>query len=327
MKSRHPLAVLLIASAVMSLWAHAPKAASPASPTREIAVTFDDLPRGGPEIGLERTQAMTAALLTSLKRYGIRVVGFANESKLYVPREIDERTALLKSWLDAGHELGNHTFSHPSLQTTPLPAFQEDVIRGETVTRLLLKEKGQALRWFRHPFLRTGPDLATRDAFVRFLAERGYRVAPVTVENSDYIFSLVYTRARERGDRGTMRRAREAYLDFTERQLDFWEGAAQAVAGRPIRQILLLHANELNADSMDAIAELLKRRGYCFLTLEEALADEIYTLPDTYAGRNGPSWLYRWAVSNGARYDWRQEPQPPEDIQAMYESALTPARP
>jgi peptidoglycan/xylan/chitin deacetylase (PgdA/CDA1 family) len=326
MKSRYPFALLLIALTVTALWAHAQEAAAPASPPREIAVTFDDLPRGGPEIGLERTQTMTAALLASLKRHGIRAVGFVNESKLYVPGEIDERAALLKSWLDAGHELGNHTFSHPSFQTTPLPAFQEDVIRGETVTRLLLKEKGQVLRWFRHPFLRTGPDLATRDAFVRFLTERGYRVAPVTVENSDYIFSLVYSRAKERGDGETMRRAREAYLDFTGRQLGFWEGAAQAVAGRPIRQILLLHANELNADSMDAIAELLKRRGYCFLTLEEALEDEVYTLPDTYAGRTGPSWLYRWAVSNGARYDWRQEPQPPEDIQEMYESALTPAR-
>lgn len=264
---------------------------------------------------------MNAALLASLKRHGIRAVGLVNESKLFVPGEIDERTAVLKNWLDAGHELGNHTFSHPSFQTTPLAAYQEDVLRGETVTRLLLEEKGQELRWFRHPFLRTGPDLATREAFETFLTARGYRVAPVTVENSDYIFSLIYTRAKERGDRETMRRTREAYLGFTARQLDFWEKVALEVVGRPIKQILLLHVNELNADAMDDVADLLKRRDYGFVTLEEALRDEAYRLPDTYAGPAGTSWLHRWAVSKGVKVDWRQEPEPPAEVLQQYRDA------
>lgn len=319
MTSRILLTVPLVAFTLTIPCSHAQEAVP--SPPREIAVTFDDLPRGGPEVGFARTQAMNAALLASLKRHGIRAVGLVNESKLFVPGEIDERTAVLKSWLDAGHELGNHTFSHPSFQTTPLAAYQEDVLRGETVTRLLLEEKGAELRWFRHPFLRTGPDLATREAFETFLAARGYRVAPVTVENSDYIFSLIYTRAKERGDRETMRRTREAYLGFTARQLDFWENVALEVVGRPIKQVLLLHVNELNADAMDDVADLLKRRGYGFVTLEEALRDDAYRLPDTYAGPAGISWLHRWAVSKGVKVDWRQEPEPPAEILQQYRDA------
>jgi hypothetical protein len=38
------------------------------------------------------------------------------------------------------------------------------VLRGETITRALLKERGQAPRFFRHPFLNVGADLETRRA-------------------------------------------------------------------------------------------------------------------------------------------------------------------
>ena len=70
-------------------------AAAAPPPPREIAITFDDLPLGGPEVGLPRFRTMTAALLDTLKREGVTAVGFVNESKLYRPGEIDERTAVL----------------------------------------------------------------------------------------------------------------------------------------------------------------------------------------------------------------------------------------
>jgi hypothetical protein len=46
----------------------------------------------------------------------------------------------------------------------PLGEFQADVLRGETIARALLKERGQAPRFFRHPFLNVGADLETRRA-------------------------------------------------------------------------------------------------------------------------------------------------------------------
>jgi peptidoglycan/xylan/chitin deacetylase (PgdA/CDA1 family) len=210
------------------------------------------------------------------------------------------------------------------LQDTPLPAFEEEVVRGETVTRWLLARHGKKLRYFRHPFLRTGPSPEARQAFETFLAGRGYAVAPVTIENSDYIFSRVYNEAKTRRDAVGMRQAAEAYLRFTEAQLDFWEGVAQAVAGRPIRHVLLLHDNEINADHLGELLALLKRRGYRFVSLDDALRDDVYRLPDTYAGRAGVSWLYRWAASRGVKIDWSREPEPPESIQRPYDQLTRP---
>jgi peptidoglycan/xylan/chitin deacetylase (PgdA/CDA1 family) len=295
-------------------------------PERRIAVTFDDLPFGGPDLGLPRIRAENEAILATLRREGVPATGFVNEGKLYVPGEIDARAALLEQWLEAGEELGNHTFSHLSLRDTPVPAFEEDLVRGETVTRWLAGRHGGKLRYFRHPFLHTGPTLEARQDFERFLAARGYTVAPVTIENSDYIFSRVYNEMKTQGDAAGVRRIADAYLRFTEAQLDFWEGVAQAVVGRPMRHVLLLHDNEINAGHLSEILALLRRRGYRFVTLEEALRDEAYRLPDTYAGRAGVSWLYRWAVSRKIAVDWKREPEPPEEIQTLYSRITSPPK-
>jgi len=164
-------------------------AATPASaaPQRRVAVTFDDLP--GVSVAGDGTvkplDAMTAKLVDAIAASGAPVVGFVNEGKLYADERLDPaRVAALRRWTDAGFELGNHTRDHVDLNTTDPYAFEDQIVRGEPVTKELLAERGKRLRFFRHPYLHTGRDLATRDQVATFLAGRGYTVAPVTHDNS-----------------------------------------------------------------------------------------------------------------------------------------------
>ena len=76
-------------------------------------------------------------------------------------------------WIDSGFELGNHTFSHSFLNKVGLAAWEDDVVQGESVTRMLLAERKMMLRYFRHPFLDTGRDLLTRRQAEAFLTNRG----------------------------------------------------------------------------------------------------------------------------------------------------------
>jgi peptidoglycan/xylan/chitin deacetylase (PgdA/CDA1 family) len=115
-------------------------------------------------------------------------------------QESDERIATLALWLDSGFELGNHTFGHASLNNVPLPAWEEDVIRGEVVTKTLLAQHGMKLRYFRHPYLDIRRDLQTRRAAETFLAQRGYQIAPVTLDAWDWMYAGAYDDARKRGD-------------------------------------------------------------------------------------------------------------------------------
>jgi hypothetical protein len=135
---------------------------------------------------------------------------------------------------------------------------------------MLLKEKGGTLRWFRHPFLQTGPTAETKKSFEEFLAARGYRVAPVTVDTNDWMYSSVYAEALARGDSEAAGRVREAYVVSYPTILDFFEDLTRRVFDRPIRHVLLVHANRLNADTLPEWAAVLRARGYAFVTLERA---------------------------------------------------------
>lgn len=267
------------------------------APGRTVAVTFDDLPATAEPFSW---QAMTDDLLAAIARQGVPAVGFVNEGKLYRDGQLDSgRVALLQQWLDAGLELGNHTFSHRSRNQIPLADYQADVLRGETVTRPLVEEAGQTLRYFRHPFLHTGRSMGARDSLLAFLTAHGYTVAPVTIDNAEWIFARAYSNALNDGDAGLAERVADAYLRYMDATFAFFERQEQEFLGRTMRHVLLLHANRLNADTFDRLAALIRARGYRFVTLDEALEDPAYALPDAYDGPSGISWLHRWALTAG----------------------------
>jgi peptidoglycan/xylan/chitin deacetylase (PgdA/CDA1 family) len=282
---------------------------------RQVAVTFDDLP--APQGELEDMRRITSAILASLKRNGVPVVAFVNERKLYRRGEVDERINLLRAWLDAGEELGNHTFSHINLQRAPLADYEDDIVRGETVTRMLLEERGMKLRYFRHPFLFTGTTPEYKDGLAKFLAARGYTVAPVTLDNGDYIFADTYFKAKKRGDAATAKRIADAYVPYMETIFDFFERLSTETFGREVRHVLLLHANEINADRFDELAAMMKRRGYAFVTLDEALKDPAYNEADALY-KNGVSWIHRWRAGRGLPQKW--EPEVPKFVDELYKA-------
>lgn len=286
---------------------------------REVAVTFDDLPVASPRRDLKSLRDITTHLLKNIKSNRIPAIGFVNENQLFIDGNRDEaRVDLLRMWIDAGLELGNHTFSHIDLHTTPLAQFQDNVIRGEEATAHLLAAKGKKLRYFRHPFLHTGKDLETKRNLEAFLAGRGYTIAPVTLDNSDWIFARAYDKAIADGDSQTMKRIAEAYVPYMEKKFEYFEKQSVALFGYEIKQVLLVHANALNADHFDDVARVIKKRGYTFITLEEALKDEAYRSADTYAGEGGITWLHRWALTKGMKGEFfRGEPSTPAFIMKL----------
>src|SRR6266436_7641331 len=170
----------------------AQQAAGPHARQKEIAITIDDLPLNGRQFDLKRLRVMTDKLLSGIKANRIPVIGFVNESLLYVPGETDARIALLKAWSEAGVELGNHTFAHLGLKDTPLAEYEDDFVRGDAVTRIVMERRGSKPRYFRHPFLQMGPTKEVEQSFERFIAERGYRIAPVTIDIMDWMFRVAY---------------------------------------------------------------------------------------------------------------------------------------
>jgi hypothetical protein len=203
-----------------------------------------------------------------------------------------------------------------SLNRTPVSAYIADVERGAVVTSELLRERGKSERWFRYPYLETGLTAETRRIFETWLTAHGYRVAPVTIENADWMFALAYDDAVLRGDAGRAAQIRQSYLDYTAKMAVWYCNAARVLFDRRPALVFLLHATRLNADSIDQLAAILQANDLQPVTLERAMKDQAYATADTYVGPDGDEWLSRWSLTLHRDLPWDSFTDPPKDIEA-----------
>lgn len=276
------------------------------SQERAINITFDDLP--ATHGNLEDMQYITSSLLKVLVEHQVPAIGFVNESKLYSNNSPnDSYIELLSSWLEAGMDLGNHTYSHIFIDNATIEEYKKDVLRGEIITRPLVEKYRKELIYFRHTQLRTGPTDEYKKELDDFLRKQKYTIAPVTIDNDEYIYAYCYKEAIKHGNNDEAEMIKKAYLEYMEGVFQFYESQSHEFLGYEPRQILLLHANLLNADAMNDLILMIKDRGYRFIALEKALTDSAYSLPEVQADK-GISWLHRWMIAEGVQP--KEQPAP-----------------
>lgn len=290
--------------------------------TRTMALTFDDLPFAVPGDDqapgkLADVQRANARILKILAAHHATAIGFVNEIKLNVDNERDARAALLRQWLGAGMDLGNHTYSHPALSEIETAKYEDDFVRGTVITSAEMKTAGKAERYFRYPFLDTGKDKAQKQTIIAFYTSRGFVNAPVTVQNQDWLFNVPYSEAVSKHDAAEQKRIADAYLRHTSDALAYAEVLSKHSFGRQIPQTMLLHLDQLNADQLDAVLSLFEERGYRFVSADEALRDPAYATADDYVGPEGLTWLERWQIAMGKPVE-SDEPKPPKWARDAY---------
>lgn len=306
MRSSRRLLVALLALAA------APARAEP------VALTFDDLPALTILPDQPYVDYINAALLAGLRRHHLTATGFVNAGKvddLVRARQLAD----LDLWLKAGFDLGNHTYSHESPNALGVKAYVEDIVRGEADLKPLLAMHHKKLVWFRHPFLETGHPGEVRREIDRWLEEHHYRVAPVTIDADDWEFAEPYDDAISRRDEARRQRIRLDYLSHTERMVERAQVAARALFGRPIAHVFLLHATRLNADCIDELAAILKRRGLKAASLGKVLSDPAYRTRDPWVGKDGIGWLERWAMELHKTLPPETFADPPKWIEEEYD--------
>lgn len=283
-----------------------------------IALTFDDLPALSIVNEQSYIDESNIRLLAGLKRHHFPAIGFVNEGKLDEGVR-EAQIANLKRWLDAGMELGNHTFSHESPNTLGAEGYIADIARGEPVIRSLMAHYHRRLRWFRHPYLETGYPAPVKAKINGWLADHRYRIAPVTIDADDWEFAEPYDDAIARSDSAAQHHIKAEYLAYTEKQIRWSLASSRNLFGRSIAQVMLLHCTRLNADSIDDLAALLARLHLHPVHLARAMRDPAYRLPDDYDGKDGINWLERWSLSLHKDLPDTGNEDPPEDIRKAYD--------
>ena len=281
---------------------------------RYVAFTFDDLP----STHVINAKYIIEHLTEKLAKHQVPAIGFVNEIKLYSDDKPNQaQISLLEHWVDSGFDLGNHSYSHISIDKATLAEYKADVLRGEKITKEILGKRGKELKYYRHTQLRTGPTLEIKKDLEEFLKEHGYTVAPVTIDNNEYIFADIYKRARLKNDTAMMKTIGVAYLKYMETIVKHFEKLSLDFLGYEVKQILLLHANTLNADYLDELIQMFQNRNYEFISLDAALKDPAYQLEDVPV-KKGLSWLHRWMLAKGLEI--QEEPSEPEMISELFKS-------
>lgn len=287
---------------------------------KKVVVTVDDLPvvRYGPKYDTLSLQ-ITQNLIKTFNEFDIPAIGYVNERKLLRNGKPDQnQLALLEYWLSNGYELGNHTYSHMNYHRSSFEDFTADVLKGEVITKELAEKYDMEVRFFRHPYLRSGLSKAHSDSLTRFLTNHGYVEAPVTIDNEDYIFAKAYSVAHDAQNTELMRKIGEAYIDYMEKKILYFERISNDLFARNISQTLLIHANLLNSEYFDELAAVYKKHGYTFVTQGEALEDEAYRSEITKFGDWGISILERIAISRGMKGDFfKGDPATPEFVREL----------
>ena len=136
---------------------------------RTVAVTIDDLPVVSTRSDLKNRQQITKKLIGHITKAKVPAIGFVNENKLFSGEERDDKQVdLLRMWLAAGLELGNHTYSHRSLNQIPLADYEADLLKGEAITSGLMAEKGRKCAFSAIRFYRPGERWRSRQRSILF---------------------------------------------------------------------------------------------------------------------------------------------------------------
>lgn len=281
--------------------------------SRTVAITVDDLPfASGALMPLSSADRKLAAavnrkILRGLAAHRTPAVGFV-VGQFAEKLGMSASTNILQQWTNPGFDLGNHLYSHPDVNTLSVGQIEQEITRGETILVSVVSRKPQFLRF---PYNHTGDTSEKHDAVATYMSAHGYRLAPCTIDNSDYEFNAAYVLALAQRDRRSAAKIRAEYIAYTAAEIDYYGTLNKQVLGHEPPQIMLLHDSPLNADTINDLLSLFEQRGYTFVTLSDALKDSAYQIPDTYITRFGPMWGYRWARELNVKADGRAEPEPP----------------
>lgn len=283
---------------------------------KSISITIDDVPN----TTQYQKDNFEPVLLNVLDSLAIPFTIFINEDKILKTGFHNKNKALLAKWIENDRALiGNHTYSHSRYSEVGIDSFAGDIEKGEVLTKHYATKNDKKVPYFRFPFNDMGKDSIQHIRIKNHLKSKGYRIAPFTVESSDWMFDYVYRHYLEHGEVEKAKTIGKQYVEKTMELVMFYETLAHDIYNRPVKHIYLCHDNAINADYLAEIISRLKQEDYKIVSFEEALADPVYEQNDAYYKKWGISWLYRWMDTQQERIKRMKQEPDLSGIEKLYE--------
>lgn len=250
--------------------------------SQQVAITLDDLPFGY-SAGMSDSMRVvsTERILAILDEFDVKATGFVTSGNIS-----NENQVILDMWLAGGHDLGNHTHRHYDFNQVSAATYIADIDSCKA-----LAGKWFTTDYFRYSMLRRGNTEAKRDSVYDHLNKKGYTIAPVSIDNNEWVYNRDYSRALRAGESEKMIRLGTEYIDHMKEISLKYEALGKELTGRSVKHILLLHANPINTEYLHALLGWYKSEGWEFITLKEAMTDPVYLIKGDLVSDYGWSQL------------------------------------
>jgi peptidoglycan-N-acetylglucosamine deacetylase len=278
---------------------------------QKLAITMDDLPLNGMlPPGVTRAETTKNVLAILKQRHVPPVYGFVNAKKLEGNADGAEA---LKLWA-AAEPVGNHTYTHMDLEQNPAEAFERDIEENEPALELLAAKDNW--HWLRYPYLREGDTVEKRRAVRAYLKTRGYKIAQVSLDWEDYLWNGAYARCAATNDAKAIAWLRSSYLNTASEFLDLGREQAKLIYGHDINHVLLMHLGAFSSTILPEALDLLKKKGFKVVTLEEAESDAAYEGDPDAGLHDAGTLLDQWMQVKQIKYPEHAE-KPYKEIEAV----------
>lgn len=221
---------------------------------KTVVITIDDLPFVG-----EYRNFHLNMMMETLVQQRVPATGFIIASEVR-----NDNWDMLHKFRDAGFDLGNHTYSHANLNRLSTAEYMQEISKADSLLKPVLTKP----KYFRYPYLAMSNG-AKRNAILCYLKQKHYTVAPITIDSKDFVFNQRLLSVPELKRREYLSELKPFYIDFIRQQT--LKAEEQSHRNPEQTQILLIHANLLNAYVLPDIINLYKEQGYKFVSLKKAL--------------------------------------------------------
>jgi peptidoglycan/xylan/chitin deacetylase (PgdA/CDA1 family) len=239
--------------------------------TIEVALTFDDLPGVNPPVITHIIKTVAAHQIQG-------VYGFCNGLTLGLDATFQN---IFDEWIAAGNFLANHTYSHLNLSQASSLEYINDINKNNI---LLEKFTSERKKYFRYPYLDEGDTHEKRNQVREYLISHQYQIVPATIYIEEYRWNTTFTNCVLSNDQPGLTLLKDNLVKHAVEMLRIASGYSHLLFGREIKHILLLHETLFNAYILDDVITAFKNAGVKFISLPEALTDEIYQINPNVLG-------------------------------------------
>ena len=237
-------------------------------PAKRIAVTMDDFNLGF-NIRLNPRER-NERILEAFAKHNHKAAAFVTGR--FVDNMFGDE--VVESWSDAGHMIGNHTYTHLNSSNENAEQIKADILKND----ILLSKYSTYEKILRFPYLAEGGTPEKISDYRNFMKANGFQNAAVTIETIDWYTSSRLETRLKKDPNAELEPYRDYYVEAVVTLAEHFQNLAKRIGYPDIPHSMLMHHNVLNGLFLDDALTALKANGWSMIDAKDMFEHPLYKL-------------------------------------------------